>query len=171
MRYYKEAEGKKEYYNGISIVADGFTIINPTNEQLLDAGYTAEDDKQAETLDVVKALKIAEINEYCMSAEVNEFTFKGAKGWIDADTRVKYSASIDAAITIGQENLTLPIAGKLVDVNAKEAKKMLAAVLLYADATFFVTQKHKQAVLHLTTKKDVKAYNYKAGYPQKLTFN
>ncbi len=74
-----------------------------------------------------------------MSSEVNEFEFKGAKAWIDADTRVKYAASVDAAITIGQDKLTLPIANNLITVSAQEAKKMLAAVLLYADATFFIT--------------------------------
>ena len=171
MKYYIEIDGNKEYFNGISAVIGDFTVINPTEDELIKAGYIKEEETApVETLDDVKEAKINEISEYAMSSEVNEFEFKGAKAWIDADTRVKYAASVDAAITIGQDKLTLPIANNLVTVSAQEAKKMLAAVLLYADATYFITQKHKAAVMQLTTKKAVKEYNYKVGYPSKLKF-
>ena len=48
---------------------------------------------------------------------------------------------------------------------------MLAALELYALASYNATQEHIAAVKALATKEEVEAYDYTSGYPDKLVFN
>ena len=56
---------------------------------------------------------------------------------------------------------------KLV-VDCDKAIQLLSALEMYALECFNVTASHKQAVSELTTIEEVKAYDYKVGYPKML---
>ena len=48
---------------------------------------------------------------------------------------------------------------------------MLSALEVYALQCYNVTEEHKAAVNALTTIEEVDAYDYKTGYPEKLSFD
>jgi hypothetical protein len=125
----------------------------------------------AKTLEQIIAGKIAEIDTYDTSDEVNSFLFNEQKTWIDAGTRAIFRNSIDSAELLQEETIQMPIAGTILTVPVVQAKIMLAKIQRYADNAAIVTVGHKLAVSALTSIADVEAYNYKTGYPAKEEFS
>lgn len=160
-----------EVYNGRFIEVNDRMIITPTPEILLENGYTPIDvePSQEELLAAAKVEKIAEIEEYAESSNVNEFTFMGIKMWLDVKTRIGYSMSIRSADTLGKKTIQMPVNGNVYPIELEKARKLLATVHLYADATFKVTQQHIANVKALQSVDEVKAYDNTKGYPQKLS--
>ena len=160
-----------EVYNGRFIEVNDRMIITPTHEILLENGYTPVDvePSQEELLAAAKVEKIAEIEEYAESSNVNEFSFMGIKMWLDVKTRIGYSMSIRSADTLGQKTIQMPVNGNVYPIELEKARKLLATVHLYADATFKVTQQHIANVKALQSVDEVKAYDNTKGYPQKLS--
>ena len=159
-----------EVYNGRFIEENDRMIITPTPEILLENGYAPVDiePSQEELLAAAKVEKIAEIEEYAESSNVNEFSFMGIKMWLDVKTRIGYSMSIRSADTLGQKTIQMPVNGNVYPIELEKARKLLATVHLYADATFKVTQQHIANVKALQSVDEVKAYDNTKGYPQKL---
>ena len=157
-------------YNGRFIEVNDRMIITPTPEILLENGYAPVDiePSQEELLAAAKVEKIAEIEEYAESSNVNEFSFMGIKMWLDVKTRIGYSMSIRSADTLGQKTIQMPVNGNVYSIELEKARKLLATVHLYADATFKVTQQHIANVKALQSVDEVKAYDNTKGYPQKL---
>ena len=157
-------------YNGRFIEENDRMIITPTPEILLENGYAPVDiePSQEELLAAAKVEKIAEIEEYAESSNVNEFSFMGIKMWLDVKTRIGYSMSIRSADTLGQKTIQMPVNGNVYPIELEKARKLLATVHLYADATFKVTQQHIANVKALQSVDEVKAYDNTKGYPQKL---
>lgn len=160
-----------EVYNGRFIEVNDRMIITPSPEILLENGYTPVDiePSQEELLAAAKVEKIAEIEEYAESSNVNEFSFMGIKMWLDVKTRIGYSMSIRSADTLGQKTIQMPVNGNVYPIELEKARKLLATVHLYADATFKVTQQHIANVKALQSVDEVKAYDNTKGYPQKLS--
>lgn len=160
-----------EVYNGRFIEVNDRMIITPTPEILLENGYAPVDiePSQEELLAAAKVEKIAEIEEYAESSNVNEFSFMGIKMWLDVKTRIGYSMSIRSADTLGQKTIQMPVNGNVYPIELEKARKLLATVHLYADATFKVTQQHIANVKALQSVDEVKAYDNTKGYPQKLS--
>lgn len=159
-----------EVYNGRFIEVNDRMIIAPTHEILLENGYTPIDvePSQEELLAAAKVEKIAEIEEYAESSNVNEFTFMGIKMWLDVKTRIGYSMSIRSADALGLKSIQMPVNRNIYPIELEKARKLLATVHLYADATFKVTQQHIANVKALQSVDEVKAYDNTKGYPQKL---
>lgn len=122
------------------------------------------------TLEEAKAQKIAEINDYSESDNVNSLTYNGVETWLTPAIRSNYLTSISSAELLGETSITFAIAGQAVTVPLQNAKIMLAKLQRYADACYLVTSTHKADVGALTTIAEVADYNYKAGYPDKLKF-
>jgi hypothetical protein len=115
--------------------------------------------------------KIAEIDAYDNSDEVNSFLFNEQKTWIDAGTRAVFRNSIDSAELLQEETIQLPISGVIITVPVAQAKIMLARIQRYADNAAIVTAGHKIAVSSFDSISQVEGYNYKTGYPEKEVFN
>lgn len=122
------------------------------------------------TLEEAKEDKIAEINIYDKSTSVNEFTLYGTPMWLDKSTRVGLVNAVNSAKVLGQETVTLGLGGHTYTLPCDTALAMLASLEMYALACYNVTLSHKNAVKALETIEAVEAYDYKAGYPEKLVF-
>ena len=122
------------------------------------------------TLEEAKAQKIAEINDYSESDNVNSLTYNGAETWLKPAIRSNYLTSISSAELLGETSITFAIAGQAVTVPLQNAKILLAKIQRYADASYLVTQQHIAEVSKLTTVAEVEAYDITAGYPEKLSF-
>lgn len=119
-------------------------------------------------LDQAKVEKIAEITAYDTSDKVNGFVLNGLMVWLDKATRVGLMNSTTIAKAAGQETTTLWLGGLKLVVDCDKAIQLLSALEMYALECFNVTASHKAAVGELKTIEDVKAYDYKAGYPKML---
>ena len=88
--------------------------------------------------------------------------------WLDVKTRIGYSMSIRSADALGLKSIQMPVNENIYPIELEKARKLLATVHLYADATFKVTQQHIANVKALQSVDEVKAYDNTKGYPQKL---
>ena len=128
--------------------------------------FTAKMD--ALKLKQAKVDKIAEIAAYDTSSSVNGFVLNGLLVWLDKATRVGLMNSTTIAKAAGKQTTTLWLGGLKLVVDCDKAIQLLSALEMYALECFNVTASHKQAVSELTTIEEVKAYDYKAGYPKML---
>ncbi len=153
-------------YNG-TIEMDGCIVSNPTEEQLIKAGYV-QAEEPVMTVEDAKAAKIAEIAAYSDSDAVNSLTFNGLKTWLTRTVRDGYDTSITAAKNLGEANVTFMVGDNEMQLPVGQARRVLDLVQRYADACFIVTERHKIAVRALQTVDEVEAYDYTKGYPEKL---
>ena len=146
-----------------------------TNDQIEDINYNIKVDfniaPEKSPLDRAKELVFREIDQYDTSSNVNGFILNGIQVWLDKDTRVGLMNSITIEKNAGKEQSVLWLNGICITVNCDAAIQMLSSLELYALACYNKTAEHKLAVSQLTDVSKVKAYDYTAGYPDKLSFN
>ena len=119
-------------------------------------------------LEAVKNRKLAKIDEYDTSDNVNVFYLNGMKVWLDKGTRVGLMNSTNIAKNDHKETTTLWLGSNKLVINCDLAIQLLSKLEMYALECFNVTASHKQAVSELTTIEEVEAYDYKVGYPKML---
>lgn len=126
--------------------------------------------------EVVKARenKIAEIDAYDKSREVEWFIVDGVGMWYDAPKRVTIRNLVESSIKEGRDTVTLwteeePIIP--IEVPCEMALALLAKLEVYAGDCLANTQKHKAAVNALTSVEEIEAYDCKTGYPEKLNLS
>lgn len=123
------------------------------------------------TAEWVRTHKLADLDLYDNSIAVNRFFVNDEGAWFTPSERTSYASSVAAAKVLGVENLSFYIGENVVTVPTAMAEQMLAAVQLYADAAFMVTRAHQAAIEKLETVEELEAYDFTAGYPEKLRFN
>lgn len=145
-----------------------------TNDQIEDINYNIKVDfniaPEKSPLDRAKELVLRKIDQYDTSPNVNGFMLNGVQVWLSKDTRVGLMNSITIEKNAGKEESALWLNGICITVNCDAAIQMLSSLELYALACYNKTAEHKLAVSQLTDVSKVKAYDYTAGYPDKLSF-
>lgn len=126
--------------------------------------------------EVVKARedKIAKIDAYDKSRDVEWFIVDGVGMWYDAPKRVTIRNLVESSIKEGRDTITLwteeePIIP--IEVPCEMALALLAKLEVYAGDCLANTQKHKAAVNALTSVEEIEVYDYKTGYPDKLNLS
>lgn len=122
----------------------------------------------ASELATAKAQKLAEIDAYDTSGEVNNFLVDGTSMWLDKATRVGLMNSTTIAKNLGQEKVTLWLGSTQLTLTCDKAIALLSAIEMYAVQCFDTTAAHKKAVSELTTIEEVEKYDITAGYPERL---
>lgn len=174
MKYYKIIDNKQVFFKGNVLYTEQGTIINPTEEQMLDAGwlpYTPPALTAEELLAQAKANKVAEIGAYDQSDAVNQFLLGGAPMWLDAPTRQQLRISIEAYQATGAETVTKWFGGQEFTFPTSAWLRMLNALEVYAAEALNVTEAHKSAVNALDSVDAVAGFDITAGYPDKLNFD
>ena len=123
------------------------------------------------TLEKAKKEKLEAIIAYDTSSDVNGFMLNGNKVWLDKETRVGLMNSTQITRDMGQDTTTMWFDGYKLEVRCDMAIMLLSSLEMYALECFNVTAAHKKAVSELTTIEEVKAYDYKTGYPKQLDIN
>lgn len=121
-------------------------------------------------IETIRAAKLGELAAYDKSSAVNEFFVNGIGTWFEPAERSNYSSSINSAKLLGMETLTFYIGSVALTVPTAQAEQMLAAVQLYADQCFIVTKQHENTIGTLDSVEAIESYDFKTGYPEKLTF-
>lgn len=141
--------------------------------EISDKYLTTMIQENPESLECQKRLLRERILAYDSSDHVNSFTIGGYPTWLDKATRVGLKLRFEAEQRLGKTEtilwqngmrFPLPLAG---DISALD---MLDGIELYASVCYDVTQMHLAAINTLTSVKEVKNYDYLAGYPEKLSF-
>lgn len=164
----------KQYVNEEKSTLYDIMLLQGTNDQIDDIYYNIQVDFGIESpiskLDQAKKEIIRKIDEYDTSINVNSFKLNGVDVWLSKDTRVGLMNSINIEKAAGKEESVLWLNGICITINCDAAVQMLSSLELYALACYNKTAEHKLAVSQLTDVSKVKAYDYTAGYPDKLSF-
>lgn len=161
------------FWDGSSLTIGGMLIVNPTEEQLLEAGYTeyVEPEPTAEELlERAKQEKLWEIEEYDRSENVNSFFLGEQQMWLTVEERQQIATQISANEAIGREYMTKWFGGNEYTFPIAQWKQMLVALEVYAGDALNVTEAHKAAVQAMDNIEDIEAYDITLEYPEKLTF-
>lgn len=156
-----------------TIKINGCMVSNPTEEMLREAGYEVyqtPEPSDEEKLETARAAKLAEITAYDISTDVNQFTVNGVGMWFEPSERATIQRGVESCQTLGRTTYEVTYNGKQLSIPCDTALKVLAQIEVYALDCLSVTNRHKTAVGALTTVADVEAYDYKSGYPEKLSF-
>ena len=178
MKLYEKIIDGKQYYkpaNKIVIVKDGMQTFNPTEEMILADGWKVYEPvpyepTEEDILDREKKYKIEEILIHDSSPEINIFYIADQEMWLDKATRVGLKLRFDAEIASGQTNTTLWYNGVQFPLELNNSLQMLNAIELYASACYDNTQAHIANIKALEDIEDIKNYDYRTGYPEKLRF-
>ena len=176
MKRYYNSTTKEWYTEGSSMTrkVDGGVFSGiPSVEQLESWGFeewVAPTPTPEELLARAKANKIAELEAYDASEEVNSFSVDGKTMWLDAATRQQLRISLDAMQQAGRENVTKWFDGVEYTYPIDVWYYMLGQVEVYASDALNVTESHKAAINALESIEDVEEYNFQSGYPEKLSF-
>ena len=167
-RYIKDGIIKTR--NQIVIIKDGRQYINPKEEMLLADGWVEYIEPQEDELTLAKKRLTRIITAYDSSSEVNCFYMQGQPMWLDKATRAGLMLRFQAEQSMGKTETTLWYGSVMYTLPLDSAMAMLMALEVYASQCYDNTQRHIAAVSALESIEQVEAYDYKAGYPQKLEF-
>ena len=176
MKRYYNSTTNQWYTEGQSLtrkVDNGMFSGIPNVEQLEQWGfeeYVEPTPTPEELLARTKASKIAELEAYDSSDEVNSFSVNGISMWVPADKRAVLRISIEAYKALGAENITKVWNGQEYTFSTSEWDTMLNQVEVYASECFNQTQRHLAAINALDTVEAVNEYDFTQGYPEKLVF-
>ena len=158
-----DIEAKRKDLARLGAVAD--EEWDKEQEDYLLNGYS-----DAELLSPAKDAKTQEIEAYDTSTEVNSFTLGGTEIWLSFDKRARIRQSIDAYRNEGRTEMTKWFNGKAFTFTLDTWQTMLDKLSVYASEALNVTERHQAEVKALTSIEAVERYDYKAGYPEKLSF-
>ena len=162
-------------------IEDAVEITNEYYDQLLagqssglligenDNGYPILVEYEYKFEDVQK-MKTSEIQNFDKSERVNSFDLLGKSMWLDKSTRVGLFNSIHIEQEAGKTETVLWHDGVKNVMLISDALAMLNALELYALNCYNVTQSHIAAVNALDSIEEIEEYDYKVGYPAKLSF-
>ena len=181
--YYKEINGEKVFYRD-PLILNGMQIFNPTEEQLLSAGWikfiptiSKPEFTQEELLSRVIESKIEEIKNYDSSEAVNSciinYLDQTLQYWADKNERNTLRNAVMDYMEKGNEIYRLDL--REYDVSLPISCEILIEILrdleCYAIDCYNVTTDHIFAVKKLTNIEEINRYDYTVGYPAHLTFD
>jgi hypothetical protein len=176
-RYIKTIDGKQviKHANKIVINKDGMNTFNPTEEMILEDGWVeyivpVYEPTEEELLNIEKERMIEHIIRYDSSEDINVFYIGDYCLWLDKATRVGLKLRFDAELESGRTTTTLWNDGISFDLELVNAIHMLNVIEMYASACYDNTQYHVSNVKKLDNIDDVKHYDYRTGYPEKIRF-
>lgn len=117
----------------------------------------------------LKEMLISEISDYDKSDNVNQFSIAGVDMWLPQDKRVGLMLRIQAEEAALKETTTLWWDGNEFTFRIADLKNALLAVESYASACFDATARMKNEVAELDDIEAVINYDYRNGYPEKLS--
>lgn len=178
-RYIKEGH----QFNGY-LELDSKTIINPTEEELVAAGWQVVEEIPATELEEIQKehkepteeellqaaieQKINDIRYYDSSDSINQFQVGSLKMWLDKQERCILYAALLAHEQLGKTSMTKIYHGHTFTYPLAQWRQLLGLIEIYATDCLNCTEIHIEAVKKLTNREEVLAYDYKQNYPDHL---
>lgn len=121
-------------------------------------------------LEPIRTMLLAKITEYDLSENVNSFTLNGSPAWFDKVLRTSIERQIQARQTLGQETAPIAYGNVILQVPIEAGLGMLCQLEVYASDCYNKTTEHKASVSAIQEESELISYDYKTGYPEKLSF-
>ena len=154
-----------------TIVTDIIAEIHDEPIDLTEIATMAELLGEEPTEPMRKAL-LHNIEIYDTSPSVNGFLLNGSVEWIDIELRMKLcSRTLPEEKKAGKTSTVLWLGNKPYELPIETIEQIMHEIEIYAKACLDVTNSHKAQVLALSDVSALVAYDYTAGYPEKLSFN
>lgn len=145
------------------------TIVDAYDKNTIDAAYAEWKNKiEQDKLNLAKASKLAQIDAYDISSNVNSFSINGTSLWLSRNDRNALMRRFEAEKAAGITNTSLWYGTNKFDLEVNDAITMLNRIEVYACKCYDVTAAHKAAVKDLQILEEVNAYDYTQGYPEKI---
>jgi hypothetical protein len=167
-QYSKVIDGKTvvEYGVNIGIPIDGITMYGLPESVLITNGWTLyEEDLNDLKSELIKAVKL-----YDESDDIKVFYLNNNPMWLDKVTRIGLYLRFESEVKNGLTETTLWHNDMSYNLTIDTAFQMLHALELYASKCHDNTCRHLKMISGLQTAEEVKNYNIKHGYPDKLYF-
>lgn len=176
MKYYKIINGQLVIRDdkNIIIYKDNKQIINPSEKLIIEDGwqiYTTESNDITDQLSMSINNLIDIIREYDKSRDIEEFYIDDISLWLDRDERAILQRRFEIELKNDINISTLWKDGIRFDIKIIDGMKMLDELELYAIKCFDTTNMHINNVKQLKNIEDIKHYDYRTDYPEKLHFN
>lgn len=113
---------------------------------------------------------LAEISVYDASDAVNRFAIDGKNIWLSKDTRLALRQRFIAEQESGIKNTSLWYGAEQFNLSVSDALPMLNSIELYACKCYDMTALHKANVQSMRDIEDILSYDFRVGYPDKLSF-
>ena len=113
----------------------------------------------------IKELLKKKIELYSASSDINSFIYEGKEYWLDKNNRTSLWNLSNSSLG----NLEIVIGDNIVTIGSIKLKAFLLKLEIYAYKCFVNTFKHLKAAKNLEKLEDILNYNYKTGYPEKIT--
>lgn len=159
------------FFKGNVLYTEQGTIINPTEEQMINAGwqvYVEPEPTSEELLARAKADKLAEIDAH--DAEHEGFVIGGQRMWLGHELRQQLKTSVEAYIATAEETVTKWFNGQEFTFPCQTWLQMLAVLEVYASDVLNATERHKAEVMAMDSIDDVEQYDITDGYPEIVEF-
>lgn len=181
-RYYRIENGTKKWFKNV-LVVDGMQIINPSEEQLINAGYVEfvhpikEEPTKEELLRKAKEDKLKRLHDYDSSNFVNvchiKYGGQSISYWANKHDRDALKSAVRDYITLGRTEYRLDLREMGISINlpCELLIQMLASLEVYATGCYNKTTDHEFAIKDLATIEEVYEYDFCVGYPERIVFN
>lgn len=113
----------------------------------------------------LQTILLRQIDYYDKSSNVNSFIYHGNSYWIDKNTRVGLVNLANST----SEPVSLFLDPEFIEIDPSVLKQYLANIECYASKCYVTTHKHLKNVKELKTEDELLDYDYKTGYPEKIT--
>lgn len=161
-------------YNNINkLKANSKIYINPTESIILSAGYSIYEETELskeELLNSAKEEKCDFVTRYGLSEELNSCVVNNLSVYIPSDSRIRLRNLINAEIAVGNTEMSQWFNGVCFTYSLEEWDQMLNEYISYLHNVQNTIEMHKANINALTTIEEVQNYDYKVGYPEKLSF-
>ena len=107
------------------------------------------------------------ISYYYTSKYFNSFYYQDKQYWLSKDVRIGLFRLIDS----GAKQITLQLNDNYLIISSDKLKEFLNQLEVYAGKCFSVTAKHLEAIKQLNTIDELINYDFKSGYPLKITLD
>lgn len=126
---------------------------------------------KTDALEAAKARKLAEIDAYDVSENVNGFIIGGSVVWLDRDTRVALRATLEVAQRKGMTQYPMWFGGECYTMDIATELALLDELELYAAHCYNVTALHRHNVSEMDNAADVENFDVTADYRERLNFD
>ena len=175
MKYYKIINGELIIRDSKNIIVckNGKQIINPSPIIIQDDGWVEYIENQDTNEDLMQSAineLIDNILQYDKSYDVECFYIDDIPLWLDRDERTILQRRFELEMKNNIMTSTLWKNDNRFEINPSIGLQMLDELEMYAIKCFDTTNTHLNNVKQLKSEDDVKSYDYKVGYPDKLKF-
>lgn len=122
------------------------------------------------TIEMAKIEMVQKIYDYDASENVNAFYIGDSILWLDKDTRAGLKLRFEAESAMGITATTLWYGTTPYTLPLDIAMQILLQIECYASRCYDNTQSHYAALENLSTIEEIDAFDFTAGYPEKLVF-